>query len=312
VETQLASKLEKVLRCELTPWQLLLYKGIFDNKIVMHNKMVQLRKVCNHPYLFHPYTRSIAGASDFVFDEDAVRCCGKFALLDRILPKLKATGHRVLIFNQMTKVMNILEEYFRLRQYKFLRLDGNTATADRTQGLVDFNAKGSDYFIFILSTKAGGLGLNLQSADTVILFDSDWNPQNDEQVQTPHETHTHTYKYTHIHAYTHTYTHTHTHIHTNMYKPPSGYGARTPHRADQTGHRAASHYNRHRRREDLIDSQQQVGCGGHGHPGRHVPQPVPPLPIASHSIGIASDHVTRHYSTTAVHRSEAASHSTLS
>jgi SNF2 family DNA or RNA helicase len=182
VETQLASKLEKVLRCELTPWQLLLYKGIFDNKIVMHNKMVQLRKVCNHPYLFHPYTRSIAGASDFVFDEDAVRCCGKFALLDRILPKLKATGHRVLIFNQMTKVMNILEEYFRLREYKFLRLDGNTATADRTQGLVDFNAKGSDYFIFILSTKAGGLGLNLQSADTVILFDSDWNPQNDEQA----------------------------------------------------------------------------------------------------------------------------------
>jgi SNF2 family DNA or RNA helicase len=78
--------------------------------------------------------------------------------------------------------MNILEEYFRLRQYKFLRLDGNTATADRTQGLVDFNAKGSDYFIFILSTKAGGLGLNLQSADTVILFDSDWNPQNDEQA----------------------------------------------------------------------------------------------------------------------------------
>lgn len=182
VETQLATKLEKVLRCELTPTQRILYQGLMTNQITMHNKMVQLRKVCNHPYLFHPYTRSVPGATNYVFDESLVRSCGKFMLLDQILPKLKATGHRVLIFNQMTRVMDVLEEYFNLRGYKFLRLDGHTSTQDRSQGLKDFNAPNSEYFIFMLSTKAGGLGLNLQSADTVILFDSDWNPQNDEQA----------------------------------------------------------------------------------------------------------------------------------
>lgn len=182
VETQLANKMEKVLKCELTPLQVFLYKAILHGNIKMQNRMVQLRKVCNHPYLFHPYTRGVIGSEFYTFDENLVKCCGKFLLLDNILPKLKATGHRVLIFNQMTKLMNILEEYFNLREYKFLRLDGNTSAEDRRASLLAYNAPNSEYFIFMLSTKAGGLGLNLQSADTVILFDSDWNPQNDEQA----------------------------------------------------------------------------------------------------------------------------------
>ena len=184
VEKDLADKVEKVLRCELTPVQRLLYASIMEGKVAVHNRMIQLRKVCNHPLLFHPYVRHIPGAAQYELDDATiVEQCGKFALLDNILPKLKATGHRVLIFNQMTKTMNVLEDYFRLRDYKFLRLDGTTATEDRSEALKQYNAVDSDYFIFILSTKAGGLGLNLQSADTVILFDSDWNPQNDLQAQ---------------------------------------------------------------------------------------------------------------------------------
>ena len=175
VEKDLADKVEKVLRCELTPVQRLLYASIMEGKVAVHNRMIQLRKVCNHPLLFHPYVRHIPGAAQYDCDDATiVEQCGKFALLDNILPKLKATGHRVLIFNQMTKTMNVLEDYFRLRDYKFLRLDGTTATEDRSEALKQYNAVDSEYFIFILSTKAGGLGLNLQSADTVILFDSDW------------------------------------------------------------------------------------------------------------------------------------------
>ena len=177
VEKDLADKIEKVLRCELTPTQRLLYSSIMDGKVSIHNRMVQLRKVCNHPFLFHPYVRNVPGATQYSMDEELVSMCGKFTLLDSILPKLKATGHRVLIFNQMTRTMNILEDYFRMRDYSFLRLDGNTNTGDRSDSLKAYNAVDSSYFIFILSTKAGGLGLNLQSADTVILFDSDWNPQ---------------------------------------------------------------------------------------------------------------------------------------
>eukprot|EP01122_Echinamoeba_exundans_P009931 TRINITY_DN357_c1_g1_i3.p1 TRINITY_DN357_c1_g1~~TRINITY_DN357_c1_g1_i3.p1 ORF type:complete len:2409 (-),score=504.45 TRINITY_DN357_c1_g1_i3:56-7282(-) len=105
------------------------------------------------------------------------------AARERILPKLKASGHRVLMFSQMTATMNLMEEYFKMRGYTYMRLDGGVKSDDRGQLLADFNAPNSPYFIFILSTRAGGLGLNLQTADTVILFDSDWNPQADLQAQ---------------------------------------------------------------------------------------------------------------------------------
>lgn len=111
------------------------------------------------------------------------RSSGKFELLDRILPKLKATGHRVLMFCQMTALMTIMEDYLNYRNMKYLRLDGATKSEDRGHLLKLFNDKSSEYFIFILSTRAGGLGLNLQTADTVIIFDSDWNPHMDLQAQ---------------------------------------------------------------------------------------------------------------------------------
>ncbi|XP_016122166.1 probable global transcription activator SNF2L2, partial [Sinocyclocheilus grahami] len=107
---------------------------------------------------------------------DLYRASGKFELLDRILPKLKATNHRVLLFCQMTSLMTIMEDYFAYRNFLYLRLDGTTKSEDRAALLKKFNEEGSQYFIFLLSTRAGGLGLNLQAADTVVIFDSDWNP----------------------------------------------------------------------------------------------------------------------------------------
>lgn len=101
---------------------------------------------------------------------------GKFELLDRILPKLASCGHRSLVFCQMTQCMTILEDYLNWRQIPYLRLDGTTKADDRSELLRIFNAKGSVYQVFLLSTRAGGLGLNLQTADTVVIFDSDWNP----------------------------------------------------------------------------------------------------------------------------------------
>merc|ERR1711937_139405 len=115
--------------------------------------------------------------------DSLIRSAGKFELLERILPKMKKTGHKVLCFTQMTQVISIMEDYFAYKGYKYLRLDGTTKSDDRGDMLADFNQKDSDYFIFILSTRAGGLGLNLQTADTVIIFDSDWNPHQDLQAQ---------------------------------------------------------------------------------------------------------------------------------
>ena len=139
-----------------------------------NNAMMQLRKICNHPYLF---------LNEWYADEDMVRASGKFELLDRMLPKLKAAGHRVLMFSQMTQVMTILERFFDYKQFQYLRLDGATSSEEREKRMYMFNHAESPYFIFLLSTRAGGLGLNLATADTVIIFDSDWNPMMDAQAQ---------------------------------------------------------------------------------------------------------------------------------
>ena len=181
---QLPEKVEKILRCSLSGWQRKMYHSITVRTLAnkakdsavggLNNTIMQLRKVCNHPYLF---------MKNYIVDEDIMRISGKFELLDRMLPKLKAAGHRVLIFSQMVEVMNFLEEFFNYRGFYFLRLDGNTTSEDREKRMYMFNDPNSPYFIFLLSTKAGGLGLNLATADTVIIFDSDWNPMVDAQAQ---------------------------------------------------------------------------------------------------------------------------------
>ena len=187
VESELPDKVESVLKVELSSWQKLLYKSIQDHGFAgsdpitgrarnLHNSVMQLRKVCNHPYLFNSYPP--LETSDEIW-----RCSGKFELLDRMLPKLITSGHKLLLFCQMTQLMDILQRYFEYRGYRHLRLDGATKSEERDLCVELFNQPGSQYPVFILSTRAGGLGLNLQVADTVIIFDSDWNPHVDLQAQ---------------------------------------------------------------------------------------------------------------------------------
>ncbi|CAI5958154.1 unnamed protein product [Closterium sp. NIES-64] len=106
---------------------------------------------------------------------------GKLHQLDVLLRRLRAEGHRVLLFAQMTKMLNILEDYMNYRKYKYLRLDGSSTIVDRREMVKDFQHK-SEIFVFLLSTRAGGLGINLTAADTVIFYESDWNPTMDLQA----------------------------------------------------------------------------------------------------------------------------------
>eukprot|EP01114_Cavostelium_apophysatum_P000379 TRINITY_DN10352_c0_g1_i1.p1 TRINITY_DN10352_c0_g1~~TRINITY_DN10352_c0_g1_i1.p1 ORF type:complete len:804 (+),score=229.78 TRINITY_DN10352_c0_g1_i1:1635-4046(+) len=106
---------------------------------------------------------------------------GKLRLLDAMLAQLKKEGHRVLIYSQMTKMIDILEDFMSFRHHRYLRLDGASKLSDRRDMVEDWQTK-PEIFAFLLSTKAGGLGINLTAADTVIFYDSDWNPTNDQQA----------------------------------------------------------------------------------------------------------------------------------
>ncbi|KAK5582150.1 hypothetical protein RB653_003733 [Dictyostelium firmibasis] len=147
-------------------------------RVRLLNICMQLRKACNHPYLFdgaeeEPYTTG----------EHLIDNSGKMALLDKLLKKLKERGSRVLIFSQMSRMLDILEDYMLYRGYKYARIDGSTESLVRENSIENYNAPGSELFAFLLTTRAGGLGITLNTADIVILFDSDWNPQMDLQAQ---------------------------------------------------------------------------------------------------------------------------------
>jgi ATP-dependent DNA helicase len=143
------------------------------------NPVLQLRLVCNSPHHFYnPW----AGTGVRV-DETLVTSSGKMLLLDRLLPALFKDDHKVLIFSQFKTQLDILEDYCReLRGWDICRIDGGVAQGARREQIERFNSD-KDLRIFLLSTRAGGQGINLASADTVILFDSDWNPQQDLQAQ---------------------------------------------------------------------------------------------------------------------------------
>jgi SNF2 family DNA or RNA helicase len=114
--------------------------------------------------------------------EEIVTASGKMVMLDRLLAKLHLKGHRVVLFSQYTRTLDIIHDYLSLRGYRHCRLDGSTNRVMREVLITQFNKPGSDLFMFCLSTRAGGEGVNLYTADTVILFDSDWNPQVTERV----------------------------------------------------------------------------------------------------------------------------------
>lgn len=149
-----------------------------SDRVRLLNILMQLRKVCNHPYLFE----GAEPGPPYMEGPHLWENCGKLTLLHRLLPRLKAQGSRVLIFCQMTKMMDILEDYLRFNAHDYCRLDGSTKGEDRDFMMEEFNEPTSTKFCFLLSTRAGGLGINLATADIVILFDSDWNPQVDLQA----------------------------------------------------------------------------------------------------------------------------------
>lgn len=196
VENDLPPKSEKILRVELSDIQLEYYKNILTRnyealneggqgqKQSLLNIVMELKKASNHALLFPNAEAKFLkeGSSKEEILKTIVTTSGKMMLLDRLLTKLRADGHRVLIFSQMVHMLDILTDYMRLRNYQFQRLDGTVPSSDRKIAIDHFNAPGSEDYCFLLSTRAGGLGINLMTADTVVLFDSDWNPQADLQA----------------------------------------------------------------------------------------------------------------------------------
>ena len=190
VESGLPPKTETKLFVGLTPMQREWYRKMLakdsvalntlggPDKVRLQNVLMQLRKVCNHPYLFdgaEPGPPHVEGPHLW-------ESCGKMSVLHKLLSKLQGQGSRVLIFSQMTRMLDILEDYCTYVGLDFCRIDGNTSGEDRDEAMETFNAPGSKKFVFLLSTRAGGLGINLATADVVVLYDSDWNPQADLQA----------------------------------------------------------------------------------------------------------------------------------
>ncbi|KAE8712388.1 SWI/SNF-related matrix-associated actin-dependent regulator of chromatin subfamily A member 5 [Hibiscus syriacus] len=189
VEKGLPPKKETILKVGMSQMQKQYYRALLQKDLEVVNAggerkrllniAMQLRKCCNHPYLFQgaepgpPYTTG----------DHLITNAGKMVLLDKLLQKLKERDSRVLIFSQMTRLLDILEDYLMFRGYQYCRIDGNTGGDDRDASIDTFNKPGSEKFVFLLSTRAGGLGINLATADVVILYDSDWNPQVDLQAQ---------------------------------------------------------------------------------------------------------------------------------
>uniref|UniRef100_A0A8B9TFF3 DNA helicase n=1 Tax=Anas platyrhynchos TaxID=8839 RepID=A0A8B9TFF3_ANAPL len=194
VEKSLPAKVEQILRVEMSALQKQYYKWILTRNYKALSKgtrgstsgflniVMELKKCCNHCYLIKPPEEN-EKENGIETLQSLIRSSGKLILLDKLLTRLRDRGNRVLIFSQMVRMLDILAEYLTIKHYPFQRLDGSIKGEIRKQALDHFNADGSEDFCFLLSTRAGGLGINLASADTVVIFDSDWNPQNDLQAQ---------------------------------------------------------------------------------------------------------------------------------
>ncbi|XP_073509404.1 chromodomain-helicase-DNA-binding protein 2 isoform X2 [Phyllobates terribilis] len=194
VEKSLPAKVEQILRVEMCALQKQYYKWILTRNYKALSKgtrgstsgflniVMELKKCCNHCFLIK-FPEDTEKETKLEGLQSLIRSSGKLILLDKLLTRLRERGNRVLIFSQMVRMLDILAEYLTIKHYPFQRLDGSIKGELRKQALDHFNAEGSEDFCFLLSTRAGGLGINLASADTVVIFDSDWNPQNDLQAQ---------------------------------------------------------------------------------------------------------------------------------
>ncbi|KAL3688989.1 hypothetical protein R1sor_015298 [Riccia sorocarpa] len=194
VEKNMPLKKEIIFYAPMTEDQMKFQKLLIDNtlneyfegkstgggfKSRLNNVVMQLRKNSNHPDLLASH---FDDSVTYPPVEELLRQCGKLKLLERLLLHLKARGHKVLIFSQMTRMLDILEYYLQERGMEPCRIDGKVKLQERQEQIQDFNNVENGRFIFLLSTRAGGLGINLTSADTVIIYDSDWNPHMDLQA----------------------------------------------------------------------------------------------------------------------------------
>ncbi|KAG0419041.1 Chromodomain-helicase-DNA-binding protein 8, partial [Dictyocoela roeselum] len=211
VET-IPNKEETIIEVELTMIQKRFYRAILEKNLnFLRNKndhapnllnaMMELRKCCIHPYLIAGAEEKITEELNLRFDYQdqekiqnngnfnsideyyrvLIQSSGKLVLLDKLLNKLK-NGHKVLIFSQMTRCLDLLSDYLNYRKYRFERIDGGVR-GDHRQAAIDRFTTDKDIFVFLLCTRAGGVGINLTAADTVVIFDSDWNPQNAPHAQ---------------------------------------------------------------------------------------------------------------------------------
>ncbi|KAJ1656324.1 hypothetical protein IWQ61_004080 [Dispira simplex] len=200
VEKSIPVKEETVVEVELTSYQKKFYRAILERNFTwlkngakgsqagpsLVNIIVELRKCCMHPFL-------ITGAEERIVKEVGPRnpqeyldmmiaASGKLVLIDKLLRKLREGNHKVLIFSQMTRCLDILADYLTARQYPYERIDGSIRGEAR-QASIDRFTMDPKSFVFLLCTRAGGVGINLTAADTCVIYDSDWNPQNDLQAQ---------------------------------------------------------------------------------------------------------------------------------
>jgi SNF2 family DNA or RNA helicase len=189
------SKSELIVRIDMSPIQRKYYKLILTKNYEalqsrqggghqsLLNIVMQLKKCCNHPYLLQAAQDEAPLTANRMYEGNAlIKSCGKLELLVKMMRKLKEEGHRVLIFSQMTKMLDILEDFLEFNGWKYERIDGSITGGERQEAIDRFNAPGAPQFAFLLSTRAGGLGINLATADTVVIYDSDWNPHNDIQA----------------------------------------------------------------------------------------------------------------------------------
>jgi hypothetical protein len=203
---------ETIIEVELTTVQKKYYRAIYEkntgvlqagikkkaNMPRLVNLAMELRKCCNHPYLVKGvedrHTLELTQQYEQLAEPDPVslpiriseafiKASGKLVLLDKLLPHLKEGGHKVLIFSQFKMMLELLIDYLRMRQWKYEVITGAVTGNNRQQVIDRFQNPDSDSFIMLLTTRAGGVGINLTAADTVIIYDSDWNPQNDLQAQ---------------------------------------------------------------------------------------------------------------------------------
>ncbi|KAK9742184.1 hypothetical protein RND81_03G153500 [Saponaria officinalis] len=191
VMKELPPKKDLLLRVELSTKQKEYYKAILTRnyevltrkgggQISLINVVMELRKLCCHPYMLDGVEPVIQDSNESF--KQLLESSGKLQLLDTMMVKLKEQGHRVLIYSQFQNMLDILEDYLTYKKWQYERIDGKVSGAERQIRIDRFNAQNSSRFCFILSTRAGGLGINLATADTVIIYDSDWNPHADLQA----------------------------------------------------------------------------------------------------------------------------------